>query len=341
MTGPAPAVARVRSAIRAELAGLSSGALVLAAVSGGRDSVALADALAFEGPRAGLRVGALVVDHQLQAGSAGVASEVAAALSDRGLSPVEVLTVSVAAEGGPEAAARDARYTALSEAATRLDAAAVFLGHTLDDQAETVLLGLARGSGARSLSGMPARRGLFRRPLLDIDRRTTGEACTAVGLKPWDDPHNEQSRFARIRVRSDVLPVMEANLGPGVAEALARTSRLLRDDDEALEAWAERVGEDATVSDEAEELDCDVLARVPAAVRRRVLRQTALAEGTAGGALREEHLRALDALVVDWHGQGPVDLPGGIRAIRSCGRLRLEREGDADRDGRSRTEAKE
>ena len=134
---------------------------------------------------------------------------------------------------------------------------------------------------------------------------------------------------------------MEANLGPGVADALARTSRLLRDDDEALEAWAEQVGADAAVVTNSEGLDCDVLAQVPAAVRRRVLRQAALSEGTPGGALREEHIRALDALVVDWHGQGPTDLPGGVRANRSCGRLSLEREGDGDRDGRWRTEAKE
>jgi len=324
VTGPAPAVARIRAAVRAELADLDPGELVLAAVSGGRDSMALADALVFEAERARLRAGALIVDHGLQPGSSEVALQVERALRKLGLDPVTVLRVSVGEAGGPEAAARAARYQALDAAASQCHAAAVLLGHTLDDQAETVLLGLGRGSGARSLSGMPRRRDIYRRPLLDIDRATTSAACVVAGLEPWDDPHNLSPAFARIRVRSEVMPVLERELGPGVVPSLARTADQLRDDDAALEAWARTVAEQALAAGhQAEGWDCSVLAQAPAAVRRRVIRRAALAAGVAGHGLRHSQLVAVDALVAKWHGQGPVDLPGGIQAERRYGRLRL------------------
>ncbi len=152
-----PPVAAVRNAVRASLAGLMPGDLVLAACSGGQDSLALAAALAFVAPRAGLRAGAVTVDHGLQEGSAEHAARLMPTLSGLGLDPVLVATVAVAGPGGPEAAARTARYAALEKTAADVGAAAVLLGHTLDDQAETVLLGLARGSGPRSLAGMPHR----------------------------------------------------------------------------------------------------------------------------------------------------------------------------------------
>jgi len=233
--GLSPVVASVRKAVRASLAGLAPGELVLAACSGGPDSLALAAALAFVAPRAGLRAGAVTVDHGLQEGSADRAAQVAAVLLGLGLDPVRAVAVTVDGVGGPEAAARTARYAALESAAADLGAAAVLLGHTLDDQAETVLLGLARGSGARSLSGMAPRRGLFLRPLLGVRRQATTGACAALGLSPWADPHNADRRFARVRVRLDALPALEAALGPGVAEALARTADQLRDDAEVLE----------------------------------------------------------------------------------------------------------
>ena len=228
--GLSPVVATVRNAVRGSLAGLASGDLVLAACSGGPDSLALASALAFVAPRAGLRAGAVTVDHGLQEGSSDRAAQVAAVLRGLGLDPVRAVTVTVDGNGGPEAAARTARYAALEKAAADLGAAAVLLGHTLDDQAETVLLGLARGSGARSLAGMAPRRGIFLRPLLGVRRQATAGACAAVGLVPWADPHNADRRFARVRVRLDALPALEAALGPGVAEALARTADQLRDD---------------------------------------------------------------------------------------------------------------
>src|SRR5215469_4720405 len=164
--GPAPAVAAVRNAVRGCLDDLAPGDLVLVACSGGADSLALAAALAFVAPRAGLRAGGVTVDHGLQEGSAARAADVTSALTALGLDPVRGVAVAVDGLGGPEAAARAARYDALAQTAEQTGATAVLLGHTLDDQAETVLLGLARGSGPRSLAGMPPRRGVFRRPLL-------------------------------------------------------------------------------------------------------------------------------------------------------------------------------
>jgi tRNA(Ile)-lysidine synthase len=256
-------------------------------------------------------------------GSAEVAVQIQQVLQAMGLQPVQVLSVTISESGSLEAAARSSRYAALDTAANACGAAAVLLGHTRDDQAETVLLGLARGSGARTLSGMPTRRGIYRRPLLTLDRETTGAACAAAGLDPWDDPHNDDRRFSRARVRRDVLPVLETELGPGIAAALARTADLLRDDDEALEEWAGLVAMQTAEPDEGDGWDCSVLGHVPAAVRRRVIRTGALAAGVPGGSLRQSQLAAVDALIVAWHGQGPVDLPGGVGVERRCGRLRF------------------
>ncbi len=274
--GPSPAVAEIRNAVRAGLSGLADGQLVLAACSGGADSLALAAALAFAAPRAGLRGGAVTVDHGLQAGSAQRAAEVAGVLRGLGLDPVHAVPVTVppaASAGGPEAAARTARYAALEQAAARAGAAAVLLGHTLDDQAETVLLGLARGSGARSLAGMPARRGCYRRPLLAVRRAATAAACAELGLTPWQDPHNRDDRFARARVRHQVMPALEAALGPGVAEALARTAGQLRADADYLDdlAAAQRAELDPAG------LEAGRLLALPAALRTRLLHQAALA----------------------------------------------------------------
>jgi tRNA(Ile)-lysidine synthase len=321
MSGPHPAVAEVRRAVRYSLRNLGRGSTVLVAVSGGADSMALAAATVFEGRAAGWQVAAVVVDHQLQRGSAEVAERVRATLEQLGVHQVIVQTVSVGSDGGPEAAARDARYEAIDRAAESLSADAVLLGHTRDDQAETVLLGLARGSGARSLCGMAPGRGRYRRPLLDVLRTTTRAACVAESLPTWDDPHNTDPSFARVRVRDQVLPTMEEALGPGVRDALARTADLLRDDDAALEQWAHAVLGEAREGAGDLTLAVEVLAAAPAAVRRRALRINALDAGVPGGRLRAGHLRDLDALVADWSGQGEVHLPGGVRARRTCGRL--------------------
>jgi tRNA(Ile)-lysidine synthase len=339
--GPHPAVAQARACVRSCLGDLDPGDLVLAACSGGADSLALAAALAHEAPRLGLRGGGVTVDHGLQEGSAAQAARVAAGLGALGLDPVRQVRVTVdglPGAGGPEAAARRARYTALEQVADQAGAAAVLLGHSRDDQAETVLLGLARGSGARALAGMPARRGRFRRPVLGLSRATLREACLAQRLDPWDDPHNGNPSYARVRVRREALPALEEALGPGIAEALARSAAQLRADCEALddmargEAWriqppvppgsgpAVQAG-DGALTTILSVADIDGLAALAPAIRTRVLRQAALLAGCPGGSLTAAHVAALDALVTGWHGQHGADLPGAIRAQRRYGRL--------------------
>src|SRR6266700_1690959 len=296
--GPHPAVAEVRRAVRRGLDGLAAGDLVLAACSGGADSLALAAALAHEAPRCGLRAGGVTVDHGLQPGSAGRAGEVTGVLAGLGLEPVACLRVAVSREpghGGPEAAARTARYAALADAAHRTGAVAVLLAHSRDDQAESVLLGLARGSGPRSLAGM------------------------AESLRPWDDPQNADHAFARARVRHQALPALAAALGPGVAEALARSARQFRADAEVLEDLAAGQAEQARGADGSWETG--MLAGLPDAIRTRVLRRAAIAAGCPPGALTAGHVEALDALVTSWHGQRWADLPGGVRGMRQHGKL--------------------
>jgi tRNA(Ile)-lysidine synthase len=314
--GPGVAVAEVRAAVRGCLADLAAGELVLVACSGGADSLALAAATAFAAPRLGLRSGAVTVDHGLQPRSAERAAKIAALLGELGLDPVRSTAVTVPRAGpearGPEAAARVARYGALDAAAGEYGAAAVLLGHTLDDQAETVLLGLARGSGGRSLAGMPARRGPYRRPLLAVRRAATAAACAELGLEPWQDPHNADFRFARARVRHQALPALEAALGPGVAEALARTAGQLRADAECLDDLAFA---------ESGQLDVARLAALPAAIRTRVLRDAAVMAGCPPGALAAGHIGSVDALVTAWRGQRWADLPGGVRACRRAGKV--------------------
>lgn len=327
MSGPHPAVASARSAVRAALADVPAASSVLVACSGGPDSLALAAATAFVAPRLGLRAGAVCVDHGLQPGSAEAAARAAATCGRLGLEPAWTERVEVDGRaGGPEAAARAARLAALEAAAERTGAVAVLLGHTMDDQAETVLLRLARGSGARALAGMAAVRGLVRRPFLGLRRAQTRTVCDVLGLQPWDDPTNaDVAAQRRAAVRHEILPALERVLGPGVVPALARSAALLRADADHLDALANQLLDRAVVARSPEGLDLDPapLAEAPAAVRGRCLRAAALAAGCPAGALAEVHVQALAALVLAWRGQGPIDLPGGVVAGRACGRLWL------------------
>ncbi|WP_086002942.1 tRNA lysidine(34) synthetase TilS [Nocardiopsis salina] len=297
---------------------------VFSACSGGPDSLALAGALAFEAPRRGRRAGGVTVDHGLQDGSADRAVAVAGAMEDLGLDPALVRTVRVARRGGPEAAARTARYAALDAVVSDHAPAAVLLGHTLDDQAETVLLGLARGSGARSLAGMPPRSGAYLRPFLELDRETVRRACLCMDLSPWEDPHNHDPRFSRSRVRHDALPALEKTLGPGIARALARTAGMLRADADTLDGLAADVRSRAG-GDPAEGLSVAELESAPPALRTRVLHRAALDAGCPAGDLNAGHVRELDRLVTDWRGQSHIDLPGGLRGRRNGGRISIGR----------------
>lgn len=288
------------------------------ALSGGPDSLALTAAAAADRPTV-----ALIVDHGLQTGSAQVAEQARADAIALGCVDAQVLCVEVGTEGGPEGAARTARYTALQAAAA---GAPVLLGHTLDDQAETVLLGLGRGSGARSIGGMRPYTPPWCRPLLGIRRSVTHAACAELGLTPWQDPHNADPRFTRSRLRTEVLPLLEDVLGGGVAEALARTAAALREDADVLDAEADRALAEVAVD---AELDTARLRTLPAAIRRRVIRSWLLAGGAAG--LTDKQIRGVDALVADWHGQGGVAVSSPLRrqrliASRRDGLLTLRRD---------------
>ena len=328
-----PTVAAVRLAVRRGLAsarasGLTEGALVLVGCSGGPDSLALAAAVAFEAPKQGLRAGAVTVDHGLQPGSAEQARRVEATLRGLGLDPVHRVATSVEDRGsGPEAAARRARYAAFEVVCAEAGASAVLLGHTMDDQAETVLLGLARGSGARSIAGMAPATGRYLRPLLGLRREQTVAACEALGLRAWQDPQNSDPSFTRTRVRGRILPLMEELIGPGVTESLARTADQLRADADALDALAHSaaeplIGDWRPVRDGGpRSVEVVRIADLPTAIRTRLLKRAAIAAGVPAGSFTATHVAELDALVSNWHGQRGLDLPGGVRCARRYGRL--------------------
>ena len=319
-----PAIADVRRAVREAWMrqGVVAGDRILVACSGGPDSLALAAAAIFEGQRAGVLVGAVIVEHGLQPATKRVAEETMRTLTDLGANPAIVSPVTVGKSGGPEAAARAARYEAIDEAAAALDARFVLLGHTLNDQAETVLLGLARGSGNRSLNGMAELNGRYLRPLLGINRETTIAFCEDSGLTPWLDPQNNDDKFTRVRVRHNVMPVLEAELGPGVAEALSRTAEQLREDEDALAELAEHYfNEFVQIRATALEIETDEFAAMPLAIRHRVVAM-ALRVLQAPEFARV-HIRAIDALVDDWHGQKPLALPG-VRVERTARKIVLK-----------------
>jgi tRNA(Ile)-lysidine synthase len=272
----------------------------------------------FEGHKAGWRVVGATVDHGLQDGSSDHAAHVVEQMAALGVDETFSASVRVEAAGlGPEAAARRARYAVLGEIAQRVEASAVLLGHTRDDQAETVLLGLTRGSGGRSLAGMRRAFDGFHRPLLDVSRADTVTACQVEGIEYWHDPHNDDPGFTRVRVRRTVLPVLEEQLGPGVTAALARTADQLRGDMDLLDDLAEAAYADLPG------LPVDGLLAHPTPVRRRVLRLAALAAGSPASELFHEHVLAMDGLLTDWHGQKWVDLPGHVRCLRRDGHLQF------------------
>jgi tRNA(Ile)-lysidine synthase len=257
----------------------------------------------------------------LQEGSAEIADTAKTRLEVLGLS-ARVITVTVGSEGGVEHAARTARYDALSSAARDTGARAVLLGHTMDDQAETVLLGLARGSGPSSISGMAETSGLWWRSFLGLRREDTRQLCVDAGIEWWDDPHNTDERFLRPRVRHRVLEVMETELGPGVVEALARTADLVRADDDLLDALAsERLAPYRTHLD-GSHLPISAVEGEPEPIATRMLRLALGHIGVEG--LYRSHTDAVMALVTDWHGQGPIDIPS-VSVVRVDDQLRFMR----------------
>jgi tRNA(Ile)-lysidine synthase len=294
-----------------------SGETILFGCSGGTDSMALAAALLKESNN--LKIIPVVVDHGLQNNSAEIAAQTVAKLKELGYSEVATARANVEVTDGLEASARRARYLIFKQFIDSYQPKYFMLAHTLNDQAESVLLGLARGSGARSLSGMATVNNIFVRPLLKNTRAQTAAACIEAGIKVWDDPHNLDERFARVKVRRNLLPIFEENLGPGITEALARTADLLRDDADALDDFANQYFSQADASN----LDVAELERLPKAIRTRVLRLAIYKAGAPSGMLSADHIASAEALISDWHGQKEVSLPGNVKLSRISGRITL------------------
>ena len=294
-----------------------SGETILFGCSGGTDSMALAAALLKESNNS--KIIPVVVDHGLQSNSAEIAAQTIAKLKELGYSEVATARANVEVTDGLEASARRARYLIFKQFIDSYQPKYFMLAHTLNDQAESVLLGLARGSGARSLSGMATVNNIFVRPLLKNTRAQTAAACIEAGIKVWDDPHNLDERFARVKVRRNLLPIFEENLGPGITEALARTADLLRDDADALDDFANQYFSQTDASN----LDVAELERLPKAIRTRVLRLAIYKAGAPSGMLSADHIASAEALISDWHGQKEVSLPGNVKLSRISGRITL------------------
>jgi tRNA(Ile)-lysidine synthase len=294
-----------------------TGELILFGCSGGTDSMAMAAALLREGNNS--KIIPVVVDHGLQDGSAQIAADTVSKLKQMGFPEVLSAKANVEITDGLEASARRARYQIFNQFIDAYQPKYFLLAHTLNDQAESVLLGLARGSGARSLSGMATVNNHFIRPLLKITREQTRAAVLEAGLDIWEDPHNDDQRFARVKVRKNLLPQLESDLGPGVTQALARSADLLRDDADALDDFANQYFQQA----DAKDLDVLELQRLPKAIRTRVLRLAIYKAGAPSGMLSAEHIAQAEALISDWHGQKEVALPGNVKLSRISGRITL------------------
>lgn len=310
-----PARSAVRLAVR-QYFQADWGERQLVACSGGADSLALLAACVFEAHKEACRIIGVTVDHGLQDGSEDHTARVVAQMVAVGAD--ETASIRVAVDPGPagvEAGAREARYAALSQLAQHFESPLVLLGHTLDDQAESVLLGLARGSGARSLQGMrryfldPSGGVGFARPLLDLTRSQTEAACRADGISWWEDPQNADPRFTRSRVRHTVMPTLERELGPGVAQALARTADQLREDMEFIGPLAASAHDRARVGGGIDLAEIDDVAE---AIRSRVVRAAAIEAGAISSELTRDHVRAVLGLLGT---KGKVvQLPGHVTA---------------------------
>jgi tRNA(Ile)-lysidine synthase len=279
--------------------------------------MALALALFLEAK--GTKIIPVVVDHGLQQGSAQVTTQTISKLKDIGYTQIESAVAQVKITDGLEASARRARYQIFNQFIDTHQPKYFLLAHTSNDQAESVLLGLARGSGARSLSGMALENNIYVRPLLKISRQTTEAACSEGGVEFWSDPHNDDLRFARVRTRKNVLPNLEENLGPGITDALVRSADLLRDDADALDNFAREYFNQTDPSD----LSVNELERLPRAIRTRVLRLAIYLAGAPSGSLSAEHINGAEALISDWHGQKELSLPGDVKLLRNSGRITL------------------
>lgn len=317
-----PSQGQIRLAVRNSLTlNTKPGQKLLVAVSGGADSLALASACEFEAKKLGLKIAAAVIDHSLQKGSEKIAAQTAKTLALLGFEEIVVKQVVVGKAGGPEAAARTARYTALETLRQKSKSNFIVLGHTASDQAETVLLGLVRGSGSRSLSGMSEKTGFLLRPLLGTTRATTEVFCKDSGIKYWLDPQNKDEKFLRVMIRKRVLPFLEKQLGGSVAASLVRTSDQLREDNSYLESQGSKSFKRyAKVAGSGISFDARALGKLPAAILNRVIKKALDGFGSESS---RAHVIAVSDLVLSWHGQKPIAVPG-VRVVRKGNTITFE-----------------
>lgn len=275
--------------------------------SGGADSLALLASL----HATGHDVRAVYVDHGLREGSARD-GDVVRALCERLGVPFEARAVAVARTGGLEANARTARYRALDDARRATGACAVAVGHTRDDQAETVLLNLLRGAGTTGLAGMPARRGHLVRPLLGLRRAETAEICALLGVAPVRDPMNDDLRHRRVWVRRELLPRLAAGADRDVVEVLARQAELAREEDALLDELAAAAVPGGTGGT----LDAGRLCAAPAPLARRAVRRWLGSPPVPADAVER-------VLAVAAGRRRAALLPGGRRVERAGGLLHV------------------
>ncbi len=308
-------MAELRRAVRKWLkisAAVKQNPTYLVGLSGGGDSLALAWALSVEAPKLGVQVGAIIVNHQLQVESATVTARAIEQAEELGLAPIRVAELKIEGSHDLESRARDARYAAFNDAIRETEAAGIVLAHTLDDQAETFLIGLSRGSGPSSLKGMSRRDKNFHRPLLDLKKSTLRQALMDAGKDWWEDPANSDQRFTRVRVRENVLPILERELGPGIHEALARTAELFRIDSESLDStaseWVDRFS--SKNPNGSLTVPVDDLIKLDRALRSRALRF--LVVSVSGRSPSYAQTQLMLGLLDQWKGQSPLDLSGAI-----------------------------
>lgn len=306
----------MQNAVQNLLKNFDAGDYVLVGCSGGADSLALVWTTSVVGKRLELKVGAIIVDHQLFPESNDVALNAKKQCEELGIQEVIIKKVNVEHNHeGLEAAARIARYEAFENVLHETNAQAILLAHTQDDQAETVLMRLTRGSGAKSLSGMAQVSRKYLRPFLHLRKKLVHDSLDLIGLKAWQDPANTDHQFLRVKVRHELMPKIIEVLGESAISSLDKTSQLLRLDNQALEELAQQFFE-SQKDVKTNGLEISELEKLPEAIRTRVLRIFAIASGVHPGPFSFEHIEAIDALVKNWHGQGNVDLPGFIQATR-------------------------
>jgi tRNA(Ile)-lysidine synthase len=309
-----------------------SGHTLLVAVSGGPDSMALLHTLWRLRETLALKLFAAHLNHQMRAGATQDAQFVAASARDLGIRCIcETIDVPMYQRHhklSPEDAARRVRYAFLRATAARLGADRIAVGHTAEDQAETVLLHLLRGSGLRGLCGIPPVREPIIRPLIRVHRRDILDYLRAHRLPYREDPSNHQRRYTRNRIRLDLLPTLQQHYNPRLVEALCTTAQLLADDEATLQTEARQRFLSARLPAVPEQvrLQIDALTSLPPTLQRRVLRE-ALAEVMGGlQGVTHSHIAAIMALLRSGAGNKYLGLPQGVIVERRYAVLLIHRQ---------------